>query len=57
MNNTNSKIGNLLGSVGVVGGIVFAMKKDKKLGVTALYAVGFGLVGLLIGNSINNFYK
>jgi len=53
----NSKFGNVLGTAGVLGGIFFAMKNNKKLGATAIYALGFGIAGILIGNSITKFYE
>ncbi len=53
----NSKLGGVLSTVGVLGGIYVAMKGNKKLGQTALYAVGFGLAGLLLGNAVSKFYE
>ena len=53
----NSKFGNTLGAVGVLGGIFYAMKKNKGTGATALYALGFGIAGLFIGNAITKFYE
>jgi hypothetical protein len=53
----NSKFGGVLSTVGVLGGIYLAMKQNKKLGQTALYAVGFGVAGLLLGNAISKFYE
>lgn len=52
-----SKLGGVLGTVGVLSGIFVAMKQNKKLGATALYAIAFGVGGLLIGNSITKFYE
>ena len=53
----NSKIGNMFGTVGLLGGIFYAMKKDKNLGTTALFALGFGLGGMLLGNAFSKFYE
>ena len=53
----NSKIGNLLGSIGVATGDLYAMKKGKGLGATTLFAVGFGVIGIMLGNSISKFYE
>lgn len=53
----NSKLANTLGSVGVLSGIVYAMKKNKGFGSTALYVIGFGVAGIFIGNSISKFYE
>jgi xanthosine utilization system XapX-like protein len=53
----NSKFGNVLGTAGVLSGIFFAMKNNKSIGATAFYALGFGIAGILIGNSITKFYE
>ena len=53
----NSKLANTLGSLGVLGGIVYSMKKNKGFGTTALYVIGFGIAGILIGNSVSKFYE
>ena len=53
----NSKLGGVLSTVGVLSGIFYAMKNNKGLTQTAVYAVGFGIGGLLLGNSINKFYS
>jgi len=56
-NNMNqSKLGGLLGTGGLVYGIAYSMKRNKSFGVTALYAIGFGIVGMMIGNQITKFY-
>lgn len=51
-----SKLGGLLGTGGLVYGIAYSMKRNKSFGVTALYAIGFGIVGMMIGNQITKFY-
>jgi hypothetical protein len=33
------------------------MKNNKQLGETAIYALGFGILGALVGNAINNSYE
>jgi hypothetical protein len=53
----NSKFGNTLGSIGLLGGIFYAMGKHKSLGQTAIYGLLFGVGGIIIGNSITNFYE
>jgi len=53
----NSTLGNTLGSFGVLGGIFYSMKKNKNFGATALYVIGFGVAGILIGNSVSKFYE
>jgi hypothetical protein len=53
----NSKLGGVLGTVGVLSGIFIAMKQNKKLGGTALFAIAFGVGGLLIGNAVTKFYE
>ena len=55
--NKSSKLANLLSSVGVLGGIVYGMKKNKSFGATALYVIGFGVAGIFVGNSLSKFYE
>jgi hypothetical protein len=55
--NKSSKLANLLSSVGVLGGIVYGMKKNKSFGATALYVIGFGVAGIFIGNSLSKLYE
>ncbi len=50
-----SKFGKLLATGGVVGGIIYGMKNQKNFTQTAFYAVGFGILGLVIGNAITNW--
>jgi len=52
-----SKFGNLLGTIGVASGVFYAMKKGKGLGATTLFAVIGGIVGVMLGKSINKFYE
>jgi hypothetical protein len=52
-----SKFGNALGTIGAVGGVLYSIRKQKSFGATALFAVGFGILGLMIGNSITKFYE
>lgn len=47
-----TKLGNALGTVGLLGGIFYAMKKNKGLGMTALFGIGLGLAGMFIGTHI-----
>jgi hypothetical protein len=46
------KYANAFATIGLVGGILYAMKKNKGLGLTALYGIGLGLAGMFIGNQI-----
>jgi hypothetical protein len=52
-----SKLGGLIGVGGLIVGLSFAIKKDKSFGVTALYALSFGVVGVMLGNQITKFYE
>lgn len=52
-----SKLGKTLGTIGVVSGILYSMKKGEKASMTAFYAVGLGIAGILLGNAITNFYE
>lgn len=53
----NSKLGSLLGTLGVIGGVVYGMKKGGGFGKTALFAALFGIGGVVVGNSISKFYE
>lgn len=52
-----NKFGSILGTFGVVYGLYYSMKNNKQLGETTLYAIGFGIVGALVGNAINKAYE
>lgn len=56
MNNV-SNIGRLTGTIGAVGGIFYGMKKSSSFGGTAMYALLFGVVGVVVGQSISKFYQ
>lgn len=53
----NKKIANLLGTVGLVGGMFYAMKQNKKFVGVATYGILFGVGGYLLGNALNKFYE
>jgi hypothetical protein len=44
-------------TVGLVYGLYFSMKGKKNLTETALYTLGFGLVGLVVGKAFDKFYE
>jgi hypothetical protein len=48
-----SKYSNALGGVGIILGLYFAMKDKKGVVMTSIYALGFGAIGILIGNQIS----
>ena len=50
MKQTN--LSNAIGTISLIGGILYAMKKNQGIGMTALYGLGFGLAGMFIGNQI-----
>ena len=52
LNLETTNLGTTLGTAGVLGGIFYAIKQNKSFGVLALYAVGFGLAGMFIGNTL-----
>lgn len=52
-----SKIGSLLGSVGLIVGVGYGLKSQKPIGTTVLFALGFGLLGKIVGNQISKFYE
>jgi hypothetical protein len=53
----NSKFGNALSTIGVVGGLFYGMKKNKSIGTLVVYGALFGVAGMLLGNSISKFYE
>lgn len=54
---TQTKLGNLLFTIGVVGGGIYAAKRNKPLLTIGLISLGMGFGGYLVGNSITNFYS
>lgn len=54
---TTSKAGTILGTVGLVGGALYAFNKGEKIGKVAIWAGILGVGGLLIGNAITKFYE
>lgn len=52
-----SKIGSALGTIGAVSGLVYSMKQGKGIGQTFLFTLGFGIAGMIIGNSLSKFYE
>jgi hypothetical protein len=52
-----SKLGGLFGVGGLILGLSFSIKKDKSFVVSALYTLGFGAVGVMLGNQITKFYE
>lgn len=54
---STSKAGNILGTVGLIGGALYAYNKGEKIGKVAILAGILGIGGLLIGNAITKFYE
>jgi phosphate/sulfate permease len=54
--NKTNPLGNLLGTVGLVGTGFYLAKKQKPVFTIILGAVAGGIGGLLIGNAIYKFY-
>lgn len=52
-----TKAGNLFGTIGVLGGIAYGIKNKKSNMQTAVWALVFGVTGLLIGNATTNFFE
>lgn len=52
-----SKLGNILGTAGIVAGIVYGMRTKKGFGKTAMFCGLFAVAGVLIGNSVTKFYE
>jgi lipoprotein signal peptidase len=54
---SQSKVTNALTTIGIIGGFLYAIKQDKKIGIVALYGIAFGLGGMLVGNYIDKFNR
>jgi len=52
----SSKIGTLLGTIGLIGGAIYAIKGGKSAKNIAIFTIGFGVGGYLLGNAVNKFY-
>ncbi len=48
-----SKLGSILGTVGLAGGILYGMRNHKGFLSTALYSSVFAVAGVLVGNQIS----
>jgi len=49
----NITAASLLGSCGIVGGIIWMAKNKRPFAQTAFIALGLGIVGMLIGSKID----
>jgi len=54
---TVSKTSTALATVGLVGGMFYAMKLNKCSVCIASYGALFGIGGFLLGNAISKFYE
>jgi hypothetical protein len=52
-----SKLGNLIGSGSVLGGVFYAISKGKDFKSILFYGAIFGVGGYFLGNSISKFYE
>jgi len=52
-----TKLANVIGGVGLLGGMFYGIKNQKAIGIVALYGLAFGVVGYYIGNSVSKFYE
>jgi hypothetical protein len=52
-----TKIGNLIGSGAVLGGVFYAISKGKDFKGIVFYGAIFGIGGYFLGNSISKFYE
>jgi hypothetical protein len=51
------KLGNLVASAGVLGGIFYGIGKQKDFGTILVYGALFGIGGYMLGNSVQRFYE
>jgi hypothetical protein len=56
INLQQTKLGNLMFAIGLVGGGIYAAKRNKPLATIALISVALGAGGYVLGNSVYNFY-
>ena len=47
--------GEIVTTIGVIGGIYYGMKKKCDFKTTAIYAMALGIVGAFIGNAVNKY--
>lgn len=52
-----SKLATVLGTAGLITGIVYGMRKNKGIGQTALFTTLFAVTGVLVGNAVTKFYE
>jgi F0F1-type ATP synthase assembly protein I len=52
-----NKIVNTTITIGLLSGLMYGIKQDKGIATTTLYGIGFGILGMIVGNSISKFYK
>ncbi len=57
MDFNTSKLANVLGGVGVIGSLFYCMKHKAPIGQTLVYALVFGVAGVVIGNTVTHFYE
>ncbi len=55
MNKT--KLAGVLGTAGLITGLIYGIRRNKGFGETALLTTIFGVAGALIGNQITKFYE
>lgn len=53
----DNKVTNAFITIGLLGGLIYGMKKDKGIAMTTLYGLGLGVVGMLVGNTLSKFNK
>lgn len=52
-----TKLGTTIGTLALVYGVYYGTKNKKGFGGTALFAVIFGIGGVIVGNAISKFIK
>jgi xanthosine utilization system XapX-like protein len=52
-----TKLGQILGTAGILTGLMYSVRKKKGIGPTVLWTGIFGVAGVLIGNSITKYYE
>jgi hypothetical protein len=52
-----NKLTNAFITIGLLGGLMYGIKKDKGISITTLYGIGFGILGALVGNTLSKLQK
>lgn len=52
-----TKLGQIMGTAGLITGLVYSIHKNKSFGAGAFYTLAFGVAGVMVGNAVTKFYE